>query len=152
MLRVQSNLRWLCSKHVSTLHRALHAVGDAFDLQKSFSISDVEHFVELTGDSNPIHAASTDPQRSPVVVPGMLLASMFPAIIGSRFPGALYLKQSLSFRSIAIVDQVVHATVTVTKATGSRVQFETVCRSAEGVVFVDGTALALIQRQSSGGT
>jgi 3-hydroxybutyryl-CoA dehydratase len=138
MLRVQ---RVLCFASTNgSLHRALHSVGNAFELQKRFSAADVENFVNLTEDRNPIHAGPTDP----VIVPGMLLASMFPAIIGSRFPGALYLKQSLSFRSPASVDQLIYAMVTVTRATGSRVQFNTVCRSADGTVLVDGTALALM--------
>lgn len=36
-------------------------------------------------------------------MPGMLLASLFPAIIGTQFPGAVYVSQSLSFRSPAAV-------------------------------------------------
>jgi hypothetical protein len=37
------------------------------------------------------------------VLPGILLASLFPAIIGSRFPGAVYASQSLAFRQPAQV-------------------------------------------------
>ena len=37
------------------------------------------------------------------VLPGMLCASLFPAIIGSQFPGALYLTQTLNFRQPALV-------------------------------------------------
>ena len=37
------------------------------------------------------------------VVPGMLCASLFPAIIGSKFPGVLYLTQTLKFRQSALV-------------------------------------------------
>lgn len=37
------------------------------------------------------------------VLPGMLCASLFPAIIGSQFPGALYLTQTLNFRQAALV-------------------------------------------------
>lgn len=31
-------------------------------------------------------------------MPGSLCAAMFPAIIGSEFPGAIYLSQTLKFR------------------------------------------------------
>lgn len=31
-------------------------------------------------------------------MPGSLCAAMFPAIIGSQFPGVMYLSQSLKFR------------------------------------------------------
>jgi acyl dehydratase len=37
------------------------------------------------------------------VVPGILLASLFPAIIGSKCPGAVYLSQTLKFRAPALV-------------------------------------------------
>ena len=37
------------------------------------------------------------------VLPGMLCASVFPALIGSLFPGALYLTQTLRFRHVALV-------------------------------------------------
>lgn len=37
------------------------------------------------------------------VVPGMLCASLFPAIIGSKFPRVLYLTQTLKFRHSALV-------------------------------------------------
>ena len=37
------------------------------------------------------------------ILPGLLYAALFPAIIGSRCPGALYLSQSLKFRAQALV-------------------------------------------------
>ena len=103
---------------------------------KAFSQHDVQGFLQLTGDSNPIHSDAAaaclagraslrrlarnpllasrlrgvaDPWRRRVgfasgpIVPGMLLASMFPAIIGSTFPGAVYISQTLNFRSPAAV-------------------------------------------------
>lgn len=53
----------------------------------------MDAFVALTGDSNPIHrATSTAP-----IVPGLLAASLFPAIIAERHPGVLYTRQDLKF-------------------------------------------------------
>lgn len=37
------------------------------------------------------------------ILPGILMASLFPAIIGSRFPGAVYATQTLNFRAPAQV-------------------------------------------------
>jgi 3-hydroxybutyryl-CoA dehydratase len=37
------------------------------------------------------------------VLPGILCAAMFPALIGSHFPGAIYLSQTLKFRQPALV-------------------------------------------------
>jgi hypothetical protein len=41
------------------------------------------------------------------IIPGSLCASLFPAIIGTAFPGALYLSQTLKFRNPALVS--IHA-------------------------------------------
>lgn len=60
----------------------------------TFHQQHVDSFVQLTGDSNPIHTAAAGHP----VVPGILAASLFPGIIGTRFPGALYTKQDLTFR------------------------------------------------------
>ena len=102
--------------------------------------------------------------------PGLLAASLFPAIIGSRLvrscqwcvflsqacvdsrfsrvgqPGALYLSQSLSFRKAAPVGAQLHATVRVVKLSGSRAQFETRCvLEGSQTVIADGVALALLK-------
>lgn len=80
------------------------------------------------------------------VLPGMMMASLFPAIIGSHFPGAVYLSQTLSFRSAACVGEALHASVEVTKRSGSRLCFKTVCEDSNGRILVDGTAMAVIKR------
>jgi 3-hydroxybutyryl-CoA dehydratase len=75
---------------------------------------------------------------------------MFPAIIGSNFPGALYLTQTLKFRKPALVGSSITAEVRVSSKSGKRVTFETTCRDDAGGVIVDGTALALIKEQQDG--
>jgi len=84
------------------------APGAVFTLSKQFSAAEVAAFVSLTEDSNPIHASAAAAQQRGLpaaVLPGMLMASLFPAIIGSRFPGALYLSQTLKFRQYALVSR-----------------------------------------------
>jgi acyl dehydratase len=91
--------------------------GATFYLAKCFSQEDIDQFTSLTGDSNPIHRAANPPVEpsgrpaatkdaaapSSSVVPGILTASLFPAIIGSNFQGALYLSQTLRFKSSVLV-------------------------------------------------
>jgi 3-hydroxybutyryl-CoA dehydratase len=72
---------------------------------------------------------------------------MFPAIIGSNFPGALYLTQTLKFRKPALVGSSITAEVRVASKSGRRVTFETTCRDAAGGVVVEGTAVALMKAQ-----
>lgn len=89
-------------------HSAASALrpGAAFSTTKQFSPEDVAAFAALTGDSNPIHTCAAAAARRGLpapVLPGLLMASLFPAIIGSNFPGALYLSQTLKFKRHALV-------------------------------------------------
>ncbi|KAL3136552.1 hypothetical protein ABBQ38_005799 [Trebouxia sp. C0009 RCD-2024] len=81
--------------------------GQSFTRKHSgFQASDVQVWAALTGDTNPLHVcevAAKDAGFGGAVLPGMLCASLFPAIIGSQFPGALYLTQTLNFRQPALV-------------------------------------------------
>ena len=74
-----------------------------YALTRSFTEADVVAFVELTGDRNPLHVNQIGASQKPALMPGMLTASMFPALIGSAFPGALYLRQTLKFKAAAAV-------------------------------------------------
>ena len=113
---------------------------------RTFAREDVEQFAKITGDSNPIHVSRTTTNN---IVHGALLVSMFPAIVGSTFPGAKYLRQSAMFRNECPVGARVTATVRKVKETrgGKIVEFETKVRCAEdeGKVYVDGFALAKIE-------
>ena len=113
---------------------------------RTFAREDVEQFAKITGDSNPIHVSRTTTNN---IVHGALLVSMFPAIVGSTFPGAKYLRQTAMFRNECPVGARVTATVRKVKETrgGKIVEFETKVRCAEdeGKVYVDGFALAKIE-------
>ena len=114
---------------------------------RTFAREDVEQFAKITGDSNPIHVSRTATTDN--IVHGALLVSMFPAIVGSTFPGAKYLRQTAMFRNECPVGARVTATVRKVKETrgGKIVEFETKVRCAEdeGKVYVDGFALAKIE-------
>jgi len=111
----------------------------------------------VTGDINPIHLsaeAATQAGLPGSILPGMLSASLFAAIISRNFPGALYLSQTLKFRAPAHVGEPLIASVTLEKATGSRMKFNTICSVDNGAgqkrrVVVEGTALALIPHLSN---
>ena len=94
---------------------------------------------------NPIHVS----KKNNNIVHGALLVSMFPALVGTTFPGAKYLRQTAKFRNECPVGARVTATVRKVKETrgGKIVEFETKVRCAEdeGKVYVDGFALAKIE-------
>lgn len=125
--------------------------GATFTRTRAFTAHDVASFASITGDHNPIHV---DPDAARIagfehgpVVHGMLCASMFGAIIGTKFPGAVYATQSLSFRKPVRVNELVRAEVEVTRVRGGRVQFATrVVKEDGGDVALDGDAMAMIRR------
>lgn len=82
------------------------APGAVLECTKCYTPGEVSSFVALTGDTNAIHtdAAAAAARGLPgTILPGLLMAALFPAIIGSTFPGALYLSQTLKFKHHALV-------------------------------------------------
>ncbi|NBV41298.1 MaoC family dehydratase, partial [bacterium] len=77
-------------------------VGDVATLTHVITQSDIEKFVALTGDDNPLHVdkkyAKTTVFKEPVAH-GMLGASFISTIIGKHIPGdgALWMSQSFEF-------------------------------------------------------
>lgn len=123
------------------------AVGQSFELVRSFSDQDVQAFAALSGDYSPLHvdagyAAGTE--FGSQVVHGILLASLFSQLVGMRVPGkhALYLGQDLSFRRPVRIDEPVRAVAKVVgKSDATRtLVLNTEIRSMDDKVLVTGTA------------
>ena len=90
-----------CSRLFSSLD-----TNKEFHLVRQFTAEDVSAFLALTGDANSIHtdpSAATAAGFTSPILPGILMASLFPAIIGTNFPGSIYLSQTLKFRQSAEV-------------------------------------------------
>lgn len=105
---------------------------------RAFSQSDIDAFVALTGDGNKIHSGT----HERAVVPGLLAAALFPAIIGSRYPGALYARQELHFKSPVLVGDTVTATVKLLELRRALAWWETVLHTSDGQLAVQGSAVS----------
>lgn len=122
-------------------------LGQTFELERTFTVEDVERFAAVSGDWSPLHvdpgyAASTE--FGGCVLHGMLLASLFSQLVGMRIPGtlALYLGQDLTFRRPVLVGETVRASARVTgknEATAT-LALATEIRNAAGLIAVSGTA------------
>ncbi|CAM6122923.1 unnamed protein product [Calypogeia fissa] len=129
-------------------------IGRVFTQEGCFSLGDIQSYTRLTGDSNPIHVSASSAREAgfdSCLVPGMLCGSLFPAIIGSRFEGAVYVSQDLMFKAPLLVDQPFIAEVEVCTIVKLRQQakvtFFTRCvrdREEGKSIFVDGQAVALV--------
>ena len=81
---------WQHLKPVSTYRQPGCPVqfGQSWSLSRVFNAFDVDLFSSLTGDGNPIHSDQAAAEAAGFAKPvghGMLAASLFPAIMGSRF-------------------------------------------------------------------
>ena len=128
-------------------------MGDTYVETRSFSKTDVLAFASLTHDTNPMHCDEQYAESGrfgATVVHGMLYASMFSAIVGTRFPGAVYVSQSLDFRKPVFLDDTVTATVTLQRiaAAGYVLDFSTSCVNQKGDAVLLGEARVLLSRKS----
>ena len=119
------------------------AVGQIAELQRTFTQQDVERFADVSLDRNPVHLTKDhgDKRFPGQIAHGMLTASMFSALFGTRLPGAIYLSQTLNFRAPVLLGDTVTARITVKALRKKLVTCETACRNQRGVVVVDGEAL-----------
>jgi acyl dehydratase len=94
------------------------SLGDNASISKQFSESDVGLFSELSKDFNPIHLDSEFAEKSifgKKIVHGMLVSSLFSAILGNKLPGegSIYLAQNLRFLAPVYLGDTITAKVEV---------------------------------------
>ncbi|KAL6006133.1 hypothetical protein ACLOJK_040179 [Asimina triloba] len=90
-------------------------VGYVLKRSRIFTQEDVIDFSKLTHDLNPIHLSPESAQdagfQARPLVHGLLVAALFPRIIASHFPGAVYVSQILQFKLPVYVEEEIVAEV-----------------------------------------
>ena len=121
-------------------------VGMTESYEQTITDADIEAFAGLSGDNNPVHMSEEYAEKSRFkkrIAHGLLSASFFSALFGTKLPGygCVYVSQSLNFRRPVYLGDTVKATIEIIKVdkSKSRVFFKTVCR-ARGKVVIDGEA------------
>jgi acyl dehydratase len=124
-------------------------VGDSASITHVFTDQDVRKFAEVSTDTNPIHLDQVAAEKSIFgqrVVHGMLVASLFSALLGGELPGegAIYLGQSLSFMEPVFLGDRITATVEITEIREDKpiAKLRTFCVNEKGVTVIDGEAVA----------
>ncbi|XP_042033270.1 (R)-specific enoyl-CoA hydratase-like [Salvia splendens] len=140
-------------KHYSSSASASNVLkpGDILKQSRIFSIAEVEDYSKLTHDHNPLHfdlECATKAGYKDTPIPGLLVASLFPRIIASHFPGAIYVKQTLEFREPVFVGDDVVGEVQANSIRQLKdkfmVKFATTCRKDGGEVVIGGEATAIL--------
>ncbi len=122
-------------------------IGDEAELFHTITAKDVDVFVDLTGDDNPLHVDDEYASRTTYknrVVHGMLTASFISTVIGTKLPGtgSLWYEQRTSFLAPVRIGQEIRIWVQVKqKSTAQRiVVLETVIFGDDGRRVIEGTA------------
>jgi acyl dehydratase len=76
--------------------------GQHASFRKTFTDEDVRRFIEITGDTNPLHVDDEFAARTRFgrrILQGMLTASLFSTMVGMLLPGtgAIYRSQTIRF-------------------------------------------------------
>ena len=77
-------------------------VGQHASFTKTFTEADLQRFIEITGDANPLHVDDAFAAATPFgrrILHGMLTASIFSTMVGMLIPGtgAIYRSQTIRF-------------------------------------------------------
>jgi acyl dehydratase len=95
------------------------AVGQEACLEHRFTTEDVAQFAALCGDNQPLHLNAEFAGRTffkQPIVHGMLTASLFSTLIGTRLPGpgSIYIGQDLKFLRPVYMNETVRACLRIT--------------------------------------
>jgi len=126
------------------------SVGDCASMTCAFTQADVEAFARVSGDQNPAHLDEDYAKGTMFgtrIVHGMLSASLFSALLGTRLPGlgTIYTGQTLQFRRPVYLNELITATITVKEILmeKNRVIFECKAVNEAGETVLLGEATVL---------
>ena len=121
-------------------------IGMAETYSQIITENDINAFSNISGDKNPVHIDEDYAKNSRYkkkIAHGLLSASFFSALFGTKLPGTgcVYVSQSLNFKRPVYIGDEVTASITVTKidTTRKRVFFTTICTVKKKTV-IDGEA------------
>ena len=124
-------------------------VGQHVTLTKTFTADDVQRFIEITGDVNPLHVDEEFAARTRFgrrVLHGMLTASILSTMVGMLLPGtgAIYRSQTIRFLLPVHVGDTVtaHFVITAIDRAKHRLTIDSWIENEEGARVLEGTCEA----------
>lgn len=125
-------------------------VGDSASYVKKITDADVHLYAMVSGDFNPLHLDEAFAKTTPFgtrVAHGMLSASLFSTILGTKLPGegSIYLSQELKFVKPVYLNDTITATVTVSHVypEKNRIVLDTVAVNQNDEPVVKGHAVMM---------
>ena len=127
--------------------------GQRASFRKTFTDEDLQKFIAITGDTNPLHVDDAFASKTPFgrrVVHGMLAASLFSTMVGMRLPGtgAIYRAQTLRFLLPVYVGDTVTACFVVRSVDRAkhRLEIDAWIENEAGEHVIEGTCEAGLLR------
>jgi enoyl-CoA hydratase len=126
-------------------------VGSVLRMERKFTREDIQAFSQISLDKNPLHFDSkvaVESQFQSPVVHGMLVASMFSALVGNSVPGSIYLTQNLKWLHPVYAGDAIVAEVQVLKLKKFRqsliASMRTICTNERDILVIDGRAMCTL--------
>ncbi|XP_050212750.1 3-hydroxyacyl-[acyl-carrier-protein] dehydratase, mitochondrial [Mercurialis annua] len=125
--------------------------GDIIRQTRVFTNEDVIEYSKVSHDLNRLHFDAEFARKAGFedrIVHGLLVAALFPTIIAAHFPGAVYVSQSLHFKSPVFIGDEIIGEVQVTNIKEYRTRFmakfSTKCLKNGEVLVVGGDAVTIL--------
>lgn len=124
------------------------AVGDTAEMRRLITADDLFVFAAASGNSNPMHLEDSDLDGDGTVeriAPGMFVASLISAVLGTRLPGpgTLYRHQTLDFHARAHAGEEVVVRAEVLGKADGKVRLKTEVSHMDGRPILTGEAEVL---------
>ena len=123
-------------------------VGDAAEVSRTISESDVYLFAGITGDLNPAHVNEEYAKRTAFgkrIAHGILVCGLISNVLGNLLPGngTIYMSQTVKFLAPVYMGDTITARLKVIekREEKKRVVLQTTCVNQNGDTVVDGEAL-----------
>lgn len=124
-------------------------VGQHATFTKTFTEEDLQRFIDITGDVNPLHVDDAFAAGTPFgrrVLHGMLTASIFSTMVGMLLPGtgAIYRSQTITFLRPVHVGETVtaHFVVRSVDRAKHRLEIDAWIENETGEHVIEGTCEA----------
>jgi len=128
-------------------------IGDSAQISKTVSETDIYLFAGITGDFNPAHLDEQYARGTffgTRIAHGMLTAGFISAVLGCQLPGpgAVYLRQEVSFLGPVKIGDTITARAEVTEidTAKGRVRLLTTCDNQDGKRVLTGEAVVSPRR------
>ena len=125
-------------------------IGQKANTIKAFTQEEVIEYAKISGDTNPIHFDEEHAKLTKFgkpIVPGLLVASLFGGLLGSKLPGngTIHIAQTLSFKKPVFINENVNAVIEILSIREDKpiITFKVNCIKENGDIAITGESVVM---------